>query len=121
MDTNKIIYWASTGIVTLIMLFSAYQYFFNHAAISEAFTHLGYPTYLIYPLATAKLMGLAAILSRISEFLKNLAYAGFFYNTLLAFTAHLMAGDGITLFSTLGVIAVCLSYFYERRIYNTEA
>ena len=117
MNKNKIIYWVSTGLVTLLMLFSAFQYFFNHAAITEAFTNLGYPTYLIYPLATAKLLGLVAILSRVSEFLKNLAYAGFFYDFVLAFVAHIMAADGGYLFSLIAIIAISLSYFYEKKAF----
>jgi hypothetical protein len=115
MNKDKIIYWLATGIVTLLMLFSAYQYIFNHAAIVGAFESLGYPSYLIYPLAVAKLLGLAAILSRISNLLKNLAYAGFLYDFVLALVAHLMAGDGGYLFALIATIAVIISFFYERK------
>ena len=121
MNRDKIIYWISTGIVTLLMLFSAYQYFFNHAAIEGAFQSLGYPTYLIYPLAVAKLLGLVAILSRVSDLLKNLAYAGFFYDFLLALLAHVMAGDGSYLFALIAIIAVTISFFYERKAFRSAA
>ncbi len=58
MKTKKIIYWIATSLLTLLVLFSAGMYFFNHEEIIKAFEGLGYPTYIIYPLATLKLMGL---------------------------------------------------------------
>jgi len=54
MKSHKDIYWASTGLFTILMLFSAGMYIFNHGEIIKAFEVLGYPTYIIYPLATAK-------------------------------------------------------------------
>lgn len=117
MNKNKIIYWVSTGLVTLLMLFSVYQYIFNHEAIVGAFESLGYPAYLIYPLAIAKLLGLTAILSRVSNLIKNLAYAGFFYDFVLALVAHLMAGDGGYLFALIATAALIVSFFYERKVY----
>jgi len=116
MDTNKIIFYASTGLLTALMLFSAGMYIFNHEGIVQAFQHLGYPAYLIYPLAVAKILGLLAIWSNYSEFLKNLAYAGFFYDTVLAYTAHIMAGDGAITLALLGVILVVGSYFSEQEV-----
>ena len=89
MNKSKIVYYASTGLLSVFMLMSAGMYFFKHADIVEAFTALGYPVYLIYPLAIAKLLGLTAIWTRISPTLKSLAYAGFFYDFLLAGSAHL--------------------------------
>ncbi len=60
MKTTKIIYYISTGLLTLLMLFSAGMYFFNHAEVAGMFTNFGYPTYIIYPYAIAKLLGLVA-------------------------------------------------------------
>jgi hypothetical protein len=115
MGKDKIIYWVSTGILTLIMLFSVFNYLFNHQAIVGAFESLGYPPYLIYPLAIAKILGLVAVLSRVSDLLKNLAYAGFFFNTLLAFLAHIIAGDGGFAFALIAFLAVIFSFFFERK------
>jgi len=116
MNTNKIAFYLSTGLLTALMLFSAGMYFFNHDAIVSAFEHLGYPAYLIYPLATAKILGLIAIWSNISSMLKNLAYAGFFYDTLLAWTAHVMAGDGFLTLALFGVFIVIISFISERTL-----
>lgn len=54
MKTVKIIYWISTGLLSLLLLMSAGMYVFDHNTVSEMFVSFGYPTYIIYPLAIAK-------------------------------------------------------------------
>ena len=61
MKTTKIIYYISTALLTLLMLFSAGMYLFNHAEVAIMFTNFGYPTYIIYPYAIAKILGLVAL------------------------------------------------------------
>mgnify|MGYP000092769394 CR=1 FL=1 len=114
--TDIVFYWISTGILSLLMVLSASAYFFNYDEIAKVFTSLGYPTYLIYPLATAKVLGIAVILINKSDFLKYLAYAGFFYDILLAFFAHHMANDGDEAGSTIAMLAIGLSYIYDRKL-----
>lgn len=80
MKTQKISYWIATVCLSLLVLFSAGMYFFNHAEIVMAFTALGFPTYIIYPLTTLKILGLIVILGNIGGNLKEWAYAGFFFN-----------------------------------------
>ncbi len=113
---KKILFWVSTGILTLIMLFSIYNYFFNHQGIVDFFVNMGYPTYLIYPLAIAKILGLVAIWGNFSKWLKEWAYAGFFFNTILAFFAHYMVSDGQHLFAVIAFFAVLISYFTGKQV-----
>lgn len=113
---KKVLYWASTGLLTAIMLFSVYNYFFNYEVISGFFEHFHYPTYLVYPLAFAKLLGLLAIWGNFSQLLKNLAYAGFFYNTLMAFFAHYITDGSGFLFSLLAFLFVIVSYFTGKEV-----
>ena len=87
--------------------------------IEGFFVALGYPTYIIYPLAIAKILGLLAIWTRKSNLLKEWAYAGFFYDTLLAFTAHYFL-DGIPLFATVGIILVVVSRFTEGLVFGNK-
>ena len=94
MKKNKVIYWISTGLLTALMIMSVGMYVFNNAEISQAFEHLGYPTYIIYPLAFVKILGLIAIWTDKSKTIKEWAYAGFFFDFVLAFFAHFMVGDG---------------------------
>lgn len=113
---KRIAYWASTAILTLIMLFSVYNYFFNHEAIAGFYEAMGYPTYIIYPLAIAKLLGLVAVWGNFSKWLKEWAYAGFFYNTTLAFFAHTMINDGQHFGAVIAFVAVLISYFTGKTV-----
>lgn len=113
---TKVLYWASTIVLTLIMLFSVYNYFFNHEAIVGFFEHFGYPTYLVYPLAIAKILGLIAIWGNFSKWLKEWAYAGFCFNTLMAFFAHYITDGTGVLFSGIAFTCVLLSYLTEKQL-----
>lgn len=114
--TNRYIYLGSTGLLTLLMTASAGMYFFKHDVAVAAFTALGYPTYLIYPLAIAKLLGLVAIWTKKSERLKEWAYAGFFFDMVLALVAHLQAGDGEYGPTILGLGMLLISIVYEKKL-----
>ncbi|MEX0291480.1 MAG: DoxX family protein [Flavobacteriaceae bacterium] len=116
MNTSKILYWTSTGLLTAIMLFSVYNYFFNHEAVVGFFEHFGYPTYLIYPLAIAKLLGLIAIWGNFSKFLREWAYAGFFFNGILAFFAHYVPDKSDYLFALIVVAVTLISYFTSKQV-----
>lgn len=90
MKSDKIIYYSSTGLLTLLMLMSSGMYIFNNEGVKEMFINFGYPTYIIYPLATAKLFGVLAIWNPKFKALKEWVYAGFFFDFVLAFFAHKM-------------------------------
>ncbi|QXP50942.1 MULTISPECIES: DoxX family protein [unclassified Cellulophaga] len=111
----KILYWIGTALLTAIMLFSIQMYLLNTAAIQGAFIALGYPAYLVYPLAFAKILGLVAILGNFNTSLKQWAYAGFFFNISLAFFAHIAANDGQYLFALLAFIGLIISYFAGKK------
>lgn len=118
--TLKIIFWISTGLLSLLMLFSAGNYFFNHEAIVGIFEALGYPSYLMYPLGIAKILGVIAISTRKSATLKEWAYAGFFFDFTLAFFAHIMAGDGEYSGALVALILLFASYFSEKKAFQME-
>ena len=84
--------------------------------IAGFFESMGYPIYLIYPLAIAKIFGLLAIWGNFSKCLKEWAYAGFFYDTVLAFFAHYMVSDGQHLFAVIAFFAVLTSYFTGKQV-----
>ena len=113
---NRLIYLIATGLLTALMLMSAGMYFFNHAMVAEAFSNLGFPTYLIYPLAIAKLLGLVAIWTKKSNTLKEWAYAGFFFDFVLAFSAHLYVKDGAHMAALVAIVLVLVSYFFEKKL-----
>lgn len=118
MKAQKLIYWIATGLLTVLVLFSAGMYFFNHAEIVKAFSVLGFPTYIIYPLATLKILGLLVILGNIGDNLKEWAYAGFFFNFMLAFFAHVTIGDGEHYGALMALVFLLVSYFLGKRVRN---
>lgn len=112
----KVTYWTATGILSAIMLFSVFNYIFNNELISQAFLALGYPTHIVYPLALAKVLGVIAILFIKNKTIREWAYAGFFYNILLALMAHIVVRDGLYAFSIVAMIALIVSYTTRKKL-----
>ncbi len=110
---NRIIYLASTGLFSLVMLFSSMMYIFNHDEVQSVFTAMGFPVFLIYPMAAAKLLGLIAVWTRKSRVLTEWAYAGFFFNTLLAIGAHVNIADGEAGAAAVACVLVLVSYNFK--------
>lgn len=115
MKKNKIIYYVATGLLTLLMLFSAGMYIFNNEAVQGMFTNFGYPTYIIYPYAIAKLLGLFAIWNPNFKVLKEWAYAGFTFAFILAFFAHFMIGDGDQGGAVIALVLLATSYYFNKK------
>lgn len=120
MKSLRVIYWIVTGLLCLMMLFAAFNYVFRHELIVEVFRRLGYPLYIIYPLAAAKVLGVVAIVTKRSKRLKEWAYAGYFFNFILALSAHINAGDPFLQALPAAICLVLLggSYALDRRIYG---
>ena len=116
--TDKIIYWVSTGLVSFLMLFSATMYFINHEMVAETFQNLGYPTYIIYPLAIAKILAVVAILTKKSDVLKEWAYAGLFFDFALALSAHITVADGEYAPAAVAIVALVVSRIYDERVFS---
>jgi len=115
MKRDKIIFYIATGLLTLLMLFSVSMYFFKHEDVSKMFTNFGYPTYIIYPYAVAKLLGIFAIWNPNFKTIKEWAYAGFFFDLVLASLAHHYAGHGIGL-SVYAIILLVISYALDKKV-----
>lgn len=113
--TSRIIYWVSTTLMCLLFLFSAGMYFLQNDMASQAFESLGYPTYLVYPLAVVKILGVVAVLSNKSKVLKEWAYAGFFFDAVLAAFAHIKVQDGSEIAAIIGIVLILVSrYFWKK-------
>lgn len=116
MKTNKIIYWISTGLLSAMMLLSTGMYFFKTEEVQVVFLKLGYPDFVVIPLAIAKILGVIAIVTRRSKILLEWAYAGFFFDFVLASSAHLMIQDGEHLPAVVAMVLLLTSYFTGKRI-----
>ncbi len=114
---NQRLYWLFTGLLALLMVGSAGLGLADYSWAIESYARLGFPPYLVLPVEIAKLLGIAAIVSGVSPLLKNLAYAGCFYQLLLALSAHLAAGDppGTMIAAVSGLVFVAGSFHFDRR------
>lgn len=99
-----------------MMLGSAGMYLFNTEYVFGEFTRLGYPTFVVIPLAIAKILAAVAIITNQSRWLKEWAYAGLFFDFLLAWQAHGMAGDGWFGPSVVAVILLVVSYYFDNKV-----
>ncbi len=120
MKTNKIIYWSATGLLSGLLLMSAGMYVFKNEMINQAFTGFGYPTYLIYPLVVLKVTAVIVLLTQKQNFIKNLAYAGLFFEFILAFFAHIMTKDGEQITSVIAMLLLVCSYIYSSKVFNLK-
>lgn len=112
----RIVYWGATGLLALIYLGGGVFYLTSVAAVAELYGTLGYPAYLIIPLALAKLAGAVAILVRRPVWLSDLAYAGMFFHLILAVSAHVAAADGGFLPATVALLLLLASFFTQNAV-----
>lgn len=88
--SSTYVYWISTALLSLLYLSSAALYVAKPAFVRQAQADLGYQVAHLVPfLVVVKVLGPAAILSRVSLLLSDLAYAGMFFHLLLSAMAHL--------------------------------
>lgn len=114
-NKTNIAYWIFTVLLCVLMLFSASMYLFNYDHIQVEFQKLGFPVYLIYPLAIAKIVGVIALLQTKIAVLKEWAYAAFFFELLLALSAHLVIKDGEHVGALIGLVLFLLSYYFYKK------
>lgn len=98
-----------------LFLFSAMMYLTRPEEVKGFFQSLNYPTYLVYPLAIAKILGIIAVLTNKSKLLKEWAYAGFFFDAVLATMAHLDAKDGSEMMAIVAIILVIVSRLFWKK------
>src|SRR4028118_1897864 len=59
---SPLVYWTSTGLISLLMGISAVSYLLRVPHFVDATRELGYPLYFMAILGTAKVLGVAALL-----------------------------------------------------------
>ena len=122
MTARDYAYWISTGLLSLMMVGSAYMYF-TSPDIAASFENLGFPGYFRTELGIAKLLGVVALLAPVPRFLKEWAYFGFIVSFVSAFIAHTAVGDPVmdTLMPLIALTILAVSYVtYRRRLSAVE-
>ena len=118
MNKNKIIFWATTGIVVALMLFSGSAYFLS-PDMKAALGHLGFPDYFRVELGVLKILGaIALLLPMVPAKIKEFAYFGFGLVFVSAVYSHLSIGDDISeAIAPLVFLAILtVSYMYKDKI-----
>ncbi|MBT5808696.1 DoxX family protein [Candidatus Uhrbacteria bacterium] len=110
MNKLKTGYHLATGLVSAMLLMGAGVYILNYDMVAEMFVSLGYPTYVIYPLAIAKILAVIALWYKKYPMLTEWAYAGLFFVFLLAISAHVNAGDGQFAGALVALLLLITSY-----------
>ena len=113
---DKGIYWVSTVYVLLLMMWSFVIYHVQNDFMTSFFEYLGYPPYIIYPLAYLKLVAVLVIVTNRYEDVKEWVYVAYFFNVVLATSAYINAGELYSLHSYLALICVPLSYLYSNKV-----
>lgn len=109
--TGNYTYWIGTALLSLLYLASAITYIAKRNWVRQALADLGYPGYLIPVLTAVKILAVAAILSRVSTVLSDLAYAGMFYHLLLSASAHIgVRKPGGALPAAVGLVLLVASF-----------
>ncbi|HTH82696.1 MAG TPA: DoxX family protein [Mucilaginibacter sp.] len=119
MKAQKITYWITTGLVSLMMAYSAYAYLTNET-MTQAFHHLGYPDYFRVELAIGKLIGVVLLLAPVASRFKEWGYAAFTIVFISAFIAHSASGDpvGIRIMPVIFMAMLAASYITYHKINN---
>ena len=91
------------------------MYFRNLEMVQNFFQSFNYPTYIVFPLAILKVLGVLMLLWRGIPWLTEWAYAGIFFDVVLAAAAHHHAGDDIT-FTLIAMVLLVVSYFFGKEV-----
>ncbi|WP_312797825.1 DoxX family protein [Tianweitania sp.] len=114
----KYAYYAATLVFTAFYAHSVYGYATDPAFWAGEYQRVGFPTYLVSVMLVVKALGVIAVWVRKPVWLAQLAYAGFFYHTLLAVMADAALRDPIALLPAVLFVLVLVSWAtqnYARR------
>jgi hypothetical protein len=114
---SRTLYWTVTGMTAAFMGFASVPDLLQIPQAVSIFMHLGYPTYLLLFLGTAKMLGLVAILVPSLGRLREWAFAGLTFDLLGALYSHLSVGDSPAAWipAVIGLFMVGTSYLLYRR------
>ncbi|TMM53293.1 DoxX family protein [Maribacter algarum] len=114
----KTIYWTTTGILSLFLLWSSYTYLFSKGTI-DGVRNLGFPDHFRVQLAILKVIAVVLILvPQIPLQVKEWAYVGialFFLTAIIAHTAH-KDPFFITMINMVLVALLVISNIYLHKI-----
>ncbi|WP_066833325.1 DoxX family protein [Rufibacter ruber] len=123
MKKTKILYWAFTGIMALMLGFGSVFNVMSSPESVELFNWLGYPLYLLPFLGVAKLLGIFAILVPGFNRVKEWAYAGLIFDLVGAMYSLMSIGEPVSVYLPLflPILLVALSYYFHHKLLKAAA
>lgn len=119
MKKINIIYWVSTSLILLLMLFSAVSSFMENPEGKEMMDKMHYLPYVFHLLAVAKILGIIALLTPGFPRLKEWAYAGFMFDLIGATYSMYATGFPVAqyapMFAFIAILA-CSYFYYHKRL-----
>jgi hypothetical protein len=110
-------YWVVTGLMATFMMLGSVPDVLQLDQAVSFIRHLGYPSYLLPFLGTAKILGITAVLIPSARTIKEWAYAGLVIDLTGALYSHLSVGDPVSAwgFPVIGLVLVGGSYLLYRQ------
>ena len=120
MKAIKITYYATTGLMSLAMLFSTYAYL-TKPELTEGFQHLGFPDYFRVDLAVAKCIAAVALWFPV-RLLRETAYIGLAISFVSACIAHTAVNDpvGYIVYPLVVLALLVLSYVSRTKMAGSQ-
>jgi uncharacterized membrane protein YphA (DoxX/SURF4 family) len=117
MNTRTRLYWIVKGLMSAFMLMASIPDVLRIPQAVELFTRLGYPTYLLPFLGTAKILAVIAILVPGFPRIREWAYAGLVFDLIGAWYSHISVGDppSAWMLPVIALLLVVGSYVVDRR------
>lgn len=109
MDTKKMGYWTTTGLLAFFLASGGAMQLARVPANVEGVVHLGYPVYVTTIVGFWKVLGALALLWPRLPRLKEWAYAGAFFELTGAAASHAFSGGAaghVILVSSLSLLVV---------------
>lgn len=114
----KIAYWIVTGIFYLMMFAATAVEIIRFGESVKMLYQLGFPEFIAYVLPVTKFFGALAILTRYSKTLTEWAYAGFFFDFVLAALAHYFSGVPSPVAAIVALVLLMISYTLGKKVYE---
>ncbi|MBL7683985.1 MAG: DoxX family protein [Flavipsychrobacter sp.] len=118
MKRDKIIYWVSTGLVSIGFLLSSIMYLTSNPELMKSFSEIGFPVFFVTILGISKLTGAIALVNPWMPKLREWAYAGFTFTLIGAVWTH-VATNTPFIAPLFFMLLLGISYFFSNRIRKT--